>query len=58
MYLFAKHIETKEVFEILSIEIFQGHVTYMDIMDTNGAIQGIDEPNGFEYYMEQEKEGD
>lgn len=54
IYMFAKNVETGEIFEVTTMELYQGYVLYLEILDKNGLMQQIDEPTGLEYILQQE----
>lgn len=57
VYMFAVRESTKEMFEILSIEMYQGEVMHLELLDSNGMTHQLDQPEGFIYKFKTE-EGD
>lgn len=58
LYIFAKKVESGKIFEVLNIEMYQGDVGFIEVMDSNGSIEQIEHPEGFEYIMQHDIEGD
>lgn len=58
MYIFAKDNETGEVFEVLDMELYQGEVLFINLMDSNGSVFSVDYPENYEYTMQKENKED